>query len=47
VRYLEENVAAITVELTPPDLRRIEAIAPKGVAAGTRYPESGMATVNR
>ena len=47
VRYLEENVAAIAVELTPPDLRRIEAIAPRGVAAGTRYPEAGMATVNR
>jgi aryl-alcohol dehydrogenase-like predicted oxidoreductase len=47
VRYLEENVAAIEVELTPQDLRRIEAIAPKGVAAGTRYPEAGMATVNR
>jgi aryl-alcohol dehydrogenase-like predicted oxidoreductase len=47
VRYLEENVAAIEVELTPQDLRRIEAIAPKGVAAGTRYPDAGMATVNR
>jgi aryl-alcohol dehydrogenase-like predicted oxidoreductase len=47
VKYLEENVAAIAVELTPQDLRRIDAIAPKGVAAGTRYPEAGMATVNR
>jgi aryl-alcohol dehydrogenase-like predicted oxidoreductase len=47
VKYLEENVAAIEVELTPQDLRRIEAIAPKGVAAGTRYPDAGMATVNR
>ena len=47
MKYLEENVAAIEVELTPEDLRRIEAIAPRGVAAGTRYPEAGMATVNR
>jgi aryl-alcohol dehydrogenase-like predicted oxidoreductase len=47
VRYLEENVGAIEVSLTAADLRRIEAIAPKGVAAGTRYPEAGMATVNR
>jgi aryl-alcohol dehydrogenase-like predicted oxidoreductase len=46
VKYLEENVGALEVTLTPADLRRIEAIAPKGVAAGTRYPESGMATVN-
>ena len=47
VRYLEENVAAIEVTLSPAELRRIDAIAPKGIAAGTRYPEAGMATVNR
>jgi aryl-alcohol dehydrogenase-like predicted oxidoreductase len=47
VKYLEENVGALNVTLTPDDLRRIDAIAPKGVAAGTRYPEGGMATVNR
>jgi aryl-alcohol dehydrogenase-like predicted oxidoreductase len=47
VKYLEENVAAADVVLTPEDLRRIDAIAPKGVAAGTRYPDAGMATVNR
>jgi aryl-alcohol dehydrogenase-like predicted oxidoreductase len=47
VKYLEENVGALSVRLTPEDLRRIDAIAPKGVAAGTRYPEGGMATVNR
>jgi aryl-alcohol dehydrogenase-like predicted oxidoreductase len=47
VKYLEENLGAIELSLTAEDLRRIEAIAPKGVAAGTRYPEAGMATVNR
>ena len=47
VKYLEENVGALNVKLTPEDMRRIDAIAPKGVAAGTRYPEGGMATVNR
>jgi aryl-alcohol dehydrogenase-like predicted oxidoreductase len=47
VRYLEENVAAVTVKLSPADLRRVDEIAPVGVAAGTRYPEGGMATVNR
>ena len=36
-KYLEENVAAATVELTPEDLKNIDAIAPKGVAAGLRY----------
>ena len=47
VRYLEENVGALDVRLTPDDLRRIDEIAPQGVAAGTRYPEAGMRTVNR
>jgi aryl-alcohol dehydrogenase-like predicted oxidoreductase len=47
VKYLEENVGAIELSLSADDLRRIEAIAPKGVAAGTRYPDAGMATVNR
>jgi aryl-alcohol dehydrogenase-like predicted oxidoreductase len=46
-KYLEENVAALDVEITAADLRRIDEIAPKGVAAGTRYPEAGMAAVNR
>ena len=47
VKYLEENVGALEVELTPDDLRRIDEIAPQGIAAGQRYPEGGMATVNR
>lgn len=47
VKYLEENVGAVDVTLTPDDLRKIDEIAPKGVAAGTRYPEAGMAAVNR
>jgi aryl-alcohol dehydrogenase-like predicted oxidoreductase len=46
-KYLEENVGALNVELTPDDLRRIDEIAPKGAAAGTRYPEAAMASVNR
>jgi aryl-alcohol dehydrogenase-like predicted oxidoreductase len=45
-KYLEENIAALDVELTPADLQRIEEIAPKGVAAGTRYPEAAMKAVN-
>ncbi|HVX38996.1 MAG TPA: aldo/keto reductase [Gemmatimonadaceae bacterium] len=46
-RYLEENVGAVDVHLSAEDLARIDAIAPKGVAAGTRYTEAGMNTVNR
>jgi aryl-alcohol dehydrogenase-like predicted oxidoreductase len=44
--YLEENVAALGLKLTPEDLKRIEEICPRGVAAGLRYPESGMKLVN-
>lgn len=46
-KYLEENVAALDVVINAADLKRIDEIAPKGVAAGTRYPEAGMAAVNR
>jgi aryl-alcohol dehydrogenase-like predicted oxidoreductase len=46
-KYLEQNAGALNVELTEADLRRIEEIAPKGVAAGTRYPEEAMRSVNR
>ncbi len=45
--YLEENVAATAVRLTEDDLRLILEAAPKGVAAGARYPEGGMRTVGR
>ena len=45
--YLEENVAALDLVLTPEDLKRINEIAPKGVAAGDRYPTSMMVHVNR
>jgi aryl-alcohol dehydrogenase-like predicted oxidoreductase len=46
-KYLEENLAALEVELTPDDLRRIDEVSPRGVAAGTRYPEAMMSSVNR
>ncbi len=46
-KYLEENAGALQVKLTVDDLRRIEEVAPKGAAAGMRYPEAMMALVNR
>jgi aryl-alcohol dehydrogenase-like predicted oxidoreductase len=46
-KYLEENVGAMEVELTEADLKRIDEVAPKGVAAGTRYPAAMMSSVNR
>lgn len=44
-KYLEENVAAVELELSPADLARIDAVAPHGVAVGDRYAD--MSTVNR
>ena len=45
-KYLEENVGALDVKLTPEDLRRLEEAFPHGAAAGTRYPEHSMHLVN-
>jgi aryl-alcohol dehydrogenase-like predicted oxidoreductase len=41
-KWLEENIAALEVTLAAEDLHRLEAIAPKGVAAGERYGEAMM-----
>jgi aryl-alcohol dehydrogenase-like predicted oxidoreductase len=41
-RYLEENVGALDVRLTPGDLERIGQAVPPGAAAGLRYPEAQM-----
>jgi aryl-alcohol dehydrogenase-like predicted oxidoreductase len=46
-KYLEENAGAVNVTLTEDDLRRIDEVAPRGAAAGTRYPEAMMASVGR
>ena len=45
--YLEENIAALKVKLTSDDLQRLDALMPKGVAAGNRYPAEMMTSVNR
>ena len=44
---LEENAAAVSIHLAADDLREIDSLLPAGMAAGTRYPEMGMRTVNR
>jgi aryl-alcohol dehydrogenase-like predicted oxidoreductase len=46
-KYLEENAGAVDVTLTGEDLRRIEEAIPRGSAAGERYSEQMMRTVNR
>jgi len=44
-RYLEQNLAALDLELTTEDLARIDEIAPRGAAAGTRYPTPMMGSI--
>jgi aryl-alcohol dehydrogenase-like predicted oxidoreductase len=43
---VEENVAALDVELTDEELAHLDEIAPVGVAAGTRYPAESMTVLN-
>jgi len=45
--YLEENIAALDVELTRDELARIDALMPHGIASGPRYPEEMMRRVGR
>ena len=47
IRYLDENIGALEVQLSDADLRRLDEILPPGAAAGERYHERGMETVNR
>ena len=47
VRYLDENIGALEVKLSDADLRQLDEILPPGAAAGQRYHERGMETVNR
>jgi aryl-alcohol dehydrogenase-like predicted oxidoreductase len=44
---LEENAQAVGIALSKSDLARIDAVAPKGVAAGARYAETGMQLLDR
>lgn len=44
--YLEENIAALDVQLTPEELAAIEAIFPFAAAAGDYYGTESMATIN-
>jgi aryl-alcohol dehydrogenase-like predicted oxidoreductase len=46
ISYLDENIGALEVTLTDEDLKRLDDILPPGAAAGPRYPERSMATVN-
>jgi aryl-alcohol dehydrogenase-like predicted oxidoreductase len=47
VAYLEENVAAATLTLDDAAQAAIQAALPAGAAAGDRYPEAGMRSLQR
>ena len=47
MKYLEENIGAVSIRFTQAELAEIDAIAPKDVAAGTRYPEVAMTLLNK
>jgi aryl-alcohol dehydrogenase-like predicted oxidoreductase len=46
IAYLEENLGALDVQLSPDDLHRIDEAMPAGAAAGLRYPEPQMKGVH-
>ncbi|GAC1419143.1 MAG: aldo/keto reductase [Flavisolibacter sp.] len=46
IKYLDENIGSLKVQLSSKELTDIESLAPKGSAAGLRYPESMMSSVN-
>ena len=46
-KYLDENVAALRIRLTPAHLAALDAAFPLDAAAGDRYPANMMAALNR
>lgn len=47
IKYLEENIKASDIKLSSNELKQIEEIFSKDAAAGLRYTEAGMKTLNR
>jgi aryl-alcohol dehydrogenase-like predicted oxidoreductase len=46
-RYLDENVGALAIQLTPAQLRAIDAVFTINAAVGDRYPAASMGTIDR
>ncbi|HXZ84044.1 MAG TPA: aldo/keto reductase [Myxococcota bacterium] len=46
-KYLEENAAAASIALSAAELARLDEVAPRGAAAGERYPAAMMGSLNR
>ena len=45
-QYLDENVGALEIKLSPTDLTRLDEAAPPGMTAGTRYAPGAMQRLN-
>ena len=45
--YLDENLDAAAIALSAQDLAALDELAPRGAAAGLRYPAAAMGSVNR
>ena len=45
-KYLEQNVGALDITLTPTELEELDRAFPVGAAAGERYMQAGMAALN-
>lgn len=46
-KHLDTNIAALEIQLSANDLTRIGEVAPKGTAAGGRYTDAGLKTIQR
>lgn len=47
IKYLEENIGALDIHFTASEMAAINAIAPKNIASGLRYPEAMMGSINQ
>lgn len=47
LKYLEDNLGAVHVELTSDELRQINALLPPGAPSGGRYPAQSMLAIDR
>ena len=45
-KHLDENVGALEIKITEEELTKINKLLPKGIASGSRYPETMMALLN-
>jgi aryl-alcohol dehydrogenase-like predicted oxidoreductase len=46
-KYLEENLEAVRLELSPAEIQELDGAFPVGSAAGSRYPEAMMSSLGR